>query len=146
MKLHELSPNEGARHARKRVGRGVGSGHGKTACRGSKGQNARSGGGARPGYEGGQMPIHRRLPKRGFKNPFKRRVAVVNVRDLARLEGESVVDAMVLARAGMLKGVHDAVKLLGAGEIQRAVTVKLDMVSGSARAKIEAAGGKVEEI
>lgn len=146
MKLHELSPNEGARHARKRVGRGVGSGHGKTACRGSKGQNARSGGGARPGYEGGQMPIHRRLPKRGFKNPFKRRVAVVNVRDLARLEGESVVDAMVLARAGMLKGVHDAVKLLGAGEIQWAVTVKLDMVSGSARAKIEAAGGKVEEI
>ena len=144
MKLHELSPAPGARKGRKRLGRGVGSGWGKTAGRGSKGHNSRSGGGVRPGFEGGQMPIHRRLPKRGFTNIFKKQIAIVNLRDLARFESGSVVDTAALARCGLIKGRWDGVKLLGHGELNVPLTVKVNGVSQVAREKIEAAGGTVE--
>lgn len=144
MRLNDLAPPPGARKARKRIGRGVGSGWGKTAGRGSKGQNSRSGGGVRPGYEGGQMPIHRRLPKRGFTNVFKKTYAVVNIRDLAKMEHGSVVDEAALVRAGLVKGRRDGVKLLGQGDIIIPLTLKVDLVSRSARQKIESAGGTVE--
>jgi large subunit ribosomal protein L15 len=144
MRLNDLAPPPGARKARKRIGRGVGSGWGKTAGRGSKGQNSRSGGGVRPGYEGGQMPIHRRLPKRGFTNVFKKTYAVVNIRDLAKMEHGSVVDEAALVRAGLVKGRRDGVKLLGQGDINFPLTLKVDLVSRSARQKIESAGGTVE--
>ncbi len=144
MRLNDLAPAPGARKDRKRVGRGVGSGWGKTAGRGSKGQNSRSGGGVRPGYEGGQMPIHRRLPKRGFKNIFKKIYAIVNIRDLARFESGSVVDEAALVRAGLVKGKRDGIKLLGQGEINMPLTVKIHTVSRSAQNKIESAGGTVE--
>jgi len=146
MKLHELKPAAGSTKDRKRIGRGVGSGWGKTAGRGSKGQNARSGGGVRPGYEGGQMPIHRRLPKRGFTNIFKKIMAVVNVNDLSRFESGAVVDEATLVRSGLVKGRMDGIKLLGQGEIDIALTVKINAFSRSAKAKIEAAGGTVEVI
>ena len=144
MKLHELSPAPGAHKGRKRLGRGVGSGWGKTAGRGSKGHNSRSGGGVRPGFEGGQMPIHRRLPKRGFTNIFKKQIAIVNLRDLVRFEGGSVVDTAALVRCGLIKGRWDGVKLLGQGELNVPLTVKVNGVSQVAREKIEAAGGTVE--
>ena len=144
MKLNELSPPAGSRKARKRLGRGVGSGTGKTAGRGTKGQNSRSGGGVRPGYEGGQMPIHRRLPKRGFTNIFKKQFAVVNIRDLSGFESGSVVDEAALVRQGLVKGRRDGIKLLGNGDIDFPLTVKLDRISKSAKDKIESAGGKVE--
>jgi len=144
MKLNELSPAGGSSKTAKRRGRGVGSGNGKTAGRGSKGYNSRSGGGVRPGFEGGQMPLQRRLPKRGFTNDFKKSVAVVNIRDLAKFDTGSVVDAAALAAAGLVKGRRDAVKLLGHGEIKYALDVKVNSVSRSAKEKIEAAGGKVE--
>jgi large subunit ribosomal protein L15 len=144
MRLNDLAPAPGARKTRKRIGRGVGSGWGKTAGRGSKGQNSRSGGGVRPGYEGGQMPIHRRLPKRGFTNIFKKTYAVINIRDLAKMESGSIVDEAVLVRAGLVKGRRDGVKLLGQGEIDIPLTVKIDLASQSARQKIESAGGTVE--
>ena len=144
MRLNDLAPPPGARKARKRIGRGVGSGWGKTAGRGSKGQNSRSGGGVRPGYEGGQMPIHRRLPKRGFTNVFKKTYALVNIRDLAKMEHGSVVDEAALVRAGLVKGRRDGVKLLGQGDINISLTVKVDLVSRRARQKIESAGGTVE--
>ena len=144
MRLNDLSPAAGSRQTRKRIGRGVGSGWGKTAGRGSKGQNCRSGGGVRPGYEGGQMPIHRRLPKRGFKNIFKKIYAIVNIRDLEKFESGSVVDEAALVREGLVKGKRDGIKLLGQGEIDMPLTVKIHMISRSARAKIESAGGKVE--
>jgi len=144
MRLNDLAPAPGAHKSRKRIGRGVGSGWGKTAGRGSKGQNSRSGGGVRPGYEGGQMPIHRRLPKRGFTNIFKKTYAVINIRDLAKMESGSVVDEAVLVRAGLVKGQRDGVKLLGQGDIDIPLTVKIDLVSQSARQKIESAGGTVE--
>jgi large subunit ribosomal protein L15 len=144
MRLNDLAPAPGARKSRKRIGRGVGSGWGKTAGRGSKGQNSRSGGGVRPGYEGGQMPIHRRLPKRGFTNIFKKTYAVINIRDLAKMESGSIVDEAVLVRAGLVKGRRDGVKLLGQGEIDIPLTVKIHLVSQSARQKIESAGGTVE--
>jgi large subunit ribosomal protein L15 len=146
MKLHELKPAKGATKDRKRKGRGVGSGGGKTAGRGSKGQKARSGAGIRPGWEGGQMPLHRRLPKRGFTNIFKKDFAVINVRDLQRFESGTLVDRAALVRSGLLKGNYDGVKLLGEGEIGIALTIKLDAVSRSALGKIEAAGGSVEII
>ena len=146
MKLHELSPPEGARRPRKRIGRGVGSGAGKTAGRGSKGQNSRSGGGVRPGFEGGQMPLHRRLPKRGFTNIFKKRIAAVNIRDLNRFESGSVVDEAALMRAGLVKGKNDGVKLLANGQIDHPLTVRLSGMSKGAKAKVEAAGGSVEVI
>ncbi len=146
MKLHELKPAKGADKARKRLGRGVASGTGKTAGRGTKGHNSRSGGGVRPGYEGGQMPLHRRLPKRGFTNIFKKQIAVINITDLAGFEAGDVVDEAALVRSGLVKGRRDGIKLLGQGEISNALTVKINAVSRNAKAKIEAAGGSVEEI
>ena len=146
MKLHELKPAKGSTHKPKRVGRGVGSGWGKTAGRGNKGLKARSGGGVRPGFEGGQMPLHRRLPKRGFTNIFKKVMAVVNVSDLSRFEQGAVVDEAALVRSGLVKGKNDGIKLLGRGDIDISLTVKLNAVSRSAKAKIEAAGGTVEVI
>ncbi len=143
MQLNELKPVPGSRRQRKRLGRGVGSGTGKTAGRGTKGNNSRSGGGVRPGYEGGQMPIHRRLPKRGFKNIFKKIIAVVNIGDLKRFESGQTVDEAALRKMGLVKGRCDAVKLLANGDIDRPLTVQLEMASASAREKIMAAGGKV---
>lgn len=146
MKLNELSPAKGSRSARKRLGRGVGSGSGKTAGRGSKGHNSRSGGGVRPGFEGGQMPIHRRLPKRGFTNIFKKEIAVLNICDLNRFETGSVVDEAAVVRSGLVKGRWDGIKLLGKGDIEYPLTIRLNAVSKSARAKIETSGGSVEVI
>ncbi|VFQ43439.1 50S ribosomal protein L15 [Desulfoluna butyratoxydans] len=144
MKLNELSPAEGSVKARKRIGRGVGSGWGKTAGRGTKGFKSRSGGNVRPGFEGGQMPIHRRLPKRGFTNIFKKEFAILNVKDLARFEEGQVVDEAALVAAGLVKGRRDGIKILGNGEITMKLTIKECQVSKSAREKIEAAGGTVE--
>ena len=144
MKLNELLPPDGSRGTRKRVGRGVGSGKGKTAGRGTKGHNSRSGGGVRPGFEGGQMPLHRRLPKGGFTNIFKKKIAVINIRDLARFESGSIVDETSLLRAGLVKGRRDGIKLLGKGEITIPLTIKVNEVSKNAREKIIAAGGNIE--
>jgi large subunit ribosomal protein L15 len=146
MRLNDLAPEKGQRKKRKRVGRGVASGTGKTAGRGNKGQNARSGGGVRPGYEGGQMPIHRRLPKRGFKNPFKKIFAIVNVQDLNRFEADSVIDEVAFIKSGLVKGDRDGIKILGNGDVKVPVTVRINKISASARQKIEAAGGKIEVI
>jgi large subunit ribosomal protein L15 len=126
------------------LGRGVGSGQGKTAGRGTKGQNSRSGGGVRPGFEGGQMPLHRRLPKRGFTNIFKKKIAVINIHDLAKFESGSIVDEAALVRMGLLKGQRDGIKLLGQGEIKIPLTVKVNRVSKGAKEKIIAAGGNIE--
>ena len=144
MKLQDLKPAEGSTQPAYRKGRGAGSGNGKTAGRGHKGQWARSGGGVRPGFEGGQMPLARRLPKRGFHNIFGTENAVVNVSDLNRFEDGAVVTVADLVAAGLVKKTLDGVKVLGNGEITKKVTVKVDKVSASAKAKIEAAGGKVE--
>lgn len=144
MRLNDLSPAEGARKKRKRVGRGPGSGHGKTACKGNKGQNARSGGGVKPGFEGGQMPLQRRLPKRGFKNPFRMVYQVVNVRDLGRFEGGSVVESSHLEQVGLIRCDKSPVKLLGEGEISSAVTIRVNRASRSAIEKVRSAGGSVE--
>ena len=144
MKIHELSPARGGRKAGKRVARGPGSGHGKTACRGHKGQKSRSGGGPRPGFEGGQMPLQRRLPKRGFSNPFRKRFSVVNVKDLDRFEPNAQVDAEALKASGLVKRVEDGVKLLGNGEISHPLQIKVHRVSRTARQKVEAAGGTVD--
>ncbi len=146
MKLYELAPPSKSRKVSRRLGRGVGSGSGKTAGRGTKGYNSRSGGGVRPGYEGGQMPIHRRLPKRGFANIFRKKIAVINIRDLLAFKSASLVDEAALVKAGLIKGKKDGIKLLGQGEISVALNVKLNHVSPKARAKIEAAGGSVEVV
>ncbi len=146
MKLNELSPPEGSKKARKRLGRGVGSGTGKTAGRGTKGHNSRSGGGVRPGFEGGQMPIHRRLPKRGFTNIFKKTFAIINVRDLKRFEEDTMIDEALLKREGLVKGKRHGIKLLGEGNINYPLNIRLDKVSAGARTKIEAAGGKIEDM
>lgn len=144
MKLHELAPAEGSRKNRKRVGRGPGSGMGKTSTRGHKGHNARSGGGVRPGFEGGQMPIHRRLPKRGFTNIFKKKIVVLNLRDLDRLDADTVIDDALLRENGLVTGQNDGIKVLGTGEVTKPLSLKGCLVSKSARDKIEAAGGKIE--
>nr|PZN73614.1 MAG: 50S ribosomal protein L15 [Bacillota bacterium] len=147
MRLHELAPNPGARRERKRVGRGIGSGLGKTSGRGHKGQNARSGGGVRPGFEGGQMPLLRRLPKRGFSNaPFKVRYEVVNVEALNRFDDGTVVTPELLEETRVCKNATKGVKVLGTGELTKKLTVRAHAVSASARQKIEAAGGRVEVI
>ncbi len=146
MKIHDLSPVEGARKKRKRVGRGPGSGHGKTSCKGHKGQKARSGGGPAPGFEGGQMPLHRRLPKRGFTNIFRREYATVNLKDLERFEANTTVDLQAFKEAGLVKKVKNGVKLLGDGDITKPLTVKVHKASISAIQKIESAGGRVELI
>ncbi len=147
MRLDDLSPAPGAKKRRKRVGRGLGSGHGKTATKGSKGHKARSGGGKTGGFEGGQMPLYRRLPKRGFfPRGGKTEYAVVNLKSLAALTaGDVVVDPDALVQAGLIKKSDRAlVKLLGDGDVDRALTVKLHAVSESAKAKIEAKGGRIE--
>lgn len=146
MKLYDLHPAEGSRTAPKRVGRGAGSGLGKTSGRGHKGQKARSGGGVRPGFEGGQMPLIRRIPKRGFYNPFSKQYAIVNVEDLAAFQAGSVVDFAALKAAGLVNKEFDGLKVLGNGELTVALTVKANKFTQSAREKIEAAGGKAEEI
>lgn len=146
MKLNELSPPRRARKSVKRFGRGPGSGHGKTAGRGTKGQKSRSGSTTRPGYEGGQMPLQRRLPKRGFTNIFKKQYAVVNIRDLGHFEKDMVVDEATLAAAGLMNRKPDGVKLLGHGAIDYPLVVRVNRCSRSAQVKIEAAGGQVELI
>lgn len=146
MKLHELSPAPGSKQKRTRVGRGLGSGLGKTAGKGHKGQNARAGGGVRPGFEGGQMPIYRRLPKRGFYNKFGKEYAEVNVDQLNRFDNGTVIDPVVLIDAGVLKNVHDGVRILGNGVLEKSLTVKANGFTKSAIEKIQAAGGKVEVI
>lgn len=146
MKLNELKPAAGSRKDEVRVGRGTGSGRGKTSCRGHKGQNARSGGGVRPGFEGGQMPIYRRLPKRGFKNIWAKQYAEVNVETLNRFDDGSEVDAVALVESGILKNVYDGIRILGSGELSKKLTVRAQGFTKSAVAKIEAAGGKTEVI
>ena len=144
MKLHDLKPAEGATTARKRLGRGVGSGLGKTSGKGHKGAKARSGGGKRPGFEGGQMPLTMRLPKRGFTNKWRVEFATVNVDRLNIFEDGAVVSPVELIQAGILKNVQDGVKILGNGEITKKLTVQANKFTASAKEKIEAAGGKVE--
>lgn len=146
MKLHELSPAPGSAKKAYRVGRGAGSGNGKTAGKGHKGQNARSGGGVRPGFEGGQMPLQRRLPKRGFVNIFRTVYAEVNVCELERFEDGTVIDHAMLHEAGLARKNCDGVKILGRGEITKKLTVKAAKFSASAKQKIEAAGGKAEVV
>lgn len=147
MKLHELKYNEGAVKARKRVGRGPSSGTGKTSGRGEKGQNARSGGGVRPGFEGGQIPLYRRLPKRGFSNAdFKIRYATINVSDLNRFDDETVVSPELLKEIGMIKNQLNGVKVLGNGVLEKKLTVRANKFSETAKKAIEAAGGKAEVI
>jgi large subunit ribosomal protein L15 len=146
MKLHELKAVDGARHSRKRVGRGTGSGHGKTSCRGHKGQNSRSGGGVRPGFEGGQTPLFKRLPKRGFTNVNRKEYAVVNVEDLNVFEKDSVVTIENLQEKGLVKKVYNGVKVLGDGKLEVALTVKANKFSKAAEAAITSAGGTIEVI
>ena len=144
MQLHDLAPAPGSRKQRKKVGRGPGSGMGKTSTRGHKGLKARSGGSVRPGFEGGQMPIYRRLPKRGFFNIFKTNNAVLNVIDLDRFEDGATIDIDALREAGMVKGRRDGVKILGMGEITKKFFLKNIIVSKTAKEKIESTGGSIE--
>ena len=147
MKLHELSPMEGSTKERFRKGRGAGSGNGKTAGKGHKGQNARSGGGVRPGFEGGQLPLYRKLPKRGFNNfRFAKQYTVVNVQSLNKFNDGDVVDSAALLNAGIVSTVLDGVKVLGEGELTKKLTVKAAVFSASAKEKIEAVGGKTEVV
>ena len=144
MRLDELSPAAGSRKTRKRLGRGVGSGSGKTAGRGTKGHKSRSGGGVSPGFEGGQMPLHRRLPKRGFSNIFKKDFAIINIRDLAKFEKGSIVDETALIQSRLIRGRRDGIKLLGQGEIEHPLTLKVNKASKAAIGKVTRVGGKVE--
>ena len=146
MKLNELSPAVGSAKDAYRRGRGPGSGNGKTAGKGHKGQNARSGGGVRPGFEGGQLPLYRKLPKRGFKNRFAVNYAIVNVSDLNRFEDGAVVDMEALLAAKLVRKELDGLKVLGGGELTKKLTVKATVFSATAKEKIEAAGGKTEEV
>jgi large subunit ribosomal protein L15 len=146
MKLHELKPVEGARHAKKRVGRGTGSGTGKTSGRGHKGQNSRSGGGVRPNFEGGQTPLFKRLPKRGFTNVNRKEYAIVNVGDLNTFRAGSIVTLEALQKKGLVKKVYDGLKILGEGKLEKVLTVKANKFSKSAEKSILDAGGKLEVI
>jgi large subunit ribosomal protein L15 len=146
MKLHELSPAVGSTKEAKRIGRGHGSGNSKTAGKGHKGQKARAGRGIRAGFEGGQMPLQRRVPKRGFNNIFATKFAIVNVSDLEVFEAGAVIDTATLQEKGLVKKAYDGVKVLGNGNLSKAVTVKASAFSESAKSKIEAAGGKAEVI
>jgi len=148
MDLSQLTPPEGSRKKKKRVGRGIGSGHGGTSCKGHKGQNARSGGGVRDGFEGGQMPLTRRLPKRGFRSKLKlcKNIVTLNVEKLNGFETGMIIDVEQLKENRLIKKSADVVKILGAGEIDHPLTVKIAMVSSGAKAKIEAAGGSVIEV
>ena len=146
MNLSSLKPPEGSRKKRKRVGRGTGSGHGKTSCRGSKGQNSRSGGRAKPGFEGGQMPLLRRLPKRGFCNIFRKDIIAVNIEQLSKFPEGSVIDSNTLISSGIIKKKGDGIKILGKGSIDYPLLLKVDRISRAAREKIESAGGSIEVI
>lgn len=146
MNLHELAPAKGAKKKRKRIGRGPGSGHGKTATKGHKGLLARSGGGKGPGFEGGQMPLIRRVPKYGFRNPFRKEYAIVNVQSLADLAAAGTITPQTLVDAGLVKRVTLPIKVLGNGELNKAIVVQAHKFSKSAEAKIQAAGGSVEVI
>ncbi|MBQ4568540.1 MAG: 50S ribosomal protein L15 [Ruminococcus sp.] len=146
MRLHDLSPVEGSRKEAKRIGRGHGSGQGKTAGKGHKGQKARAGRGMRIGFEGGQMPLQRRVPKRGFNNIFAKNIVSVNVGTLEKFDNGTVVDVQALVAAGIVKNSFDGVKILGNGNLTKKLTVKVSAYSESAKAKIEAAGGKAEVI
>ena len=146
MRLDELKPTEGSKFETKRVGRGIGSGTGKTSGKGHKGQNARSGGGVRPGFEGGQMPLYRRLPKRGFTNIFAKQYVTINVEVLERFEDGTEVTAEVLKEAGVISKVLDGVKILGRGELTKKLNVKVANYTASAKEKIEKVGGKAEVI
>ncbi|HEY6137491.1 MAG TPA: 50S ribosomal protein L15 [Thermoanaerobaculia bacterium] len=145
MELSNLKPKKGARHAKKRVGRGPGSGHGKTSSRGEKGQKSRSGYSSMLGFEGGQMPLHRRLPKRGFTNIFKKEYATVNVAELDRFDDGATVDEAALREARLVKGRNDGIKILGDGKLSKKLTVVATKFSASARKQIEAAGGTCQE-
>lgn len=146
MRLHELKKAEGSSKNRKRIGRGSASGQGTTSGRGMNGQNSRSGGGVRLGFEGGQMPLYRRIPKRGFNNPFSKEYAEINIKDLNRFEEGTVVDTELLIQSGMVKKIADGVKVLGNGDIDKKLTVRAAKFSASAAEKIEKAGGKAEVI
>ena len=146
MRLSELQPSPGSKHSKKRIGRGPGSGWGKTAARGHKGQNSRAGGPKGPGFEGGQMPLTRRIPKRGFTNIFRQPWAIVNLRDLNRFPADSVVDEAALKEAGLVETKSKRIKLLAQGEITVALTVKVQGASAQAKARLEAAGGRVEVV
>ena len=146
MKLHELHPAEGSTTAQKRLGRGTGSGLGKTSGKGHKGAKARSGGGKRPGFEGGQMPLVRRLPKRGFFNPFRTEYVAVNVSRLDVFEDGATVSPVELIQMGIIKKIEDGVKIMGSGELTRKLTVQANKFTATAKEKIEAAGGKAEVI
>lgn len=146
MELNNLKPKKGARHAKRRVGRGPGSGHGKTSGRGEKGQKSRSGFSRMRGFEGGQMPLHRRLPKRGFTNIFKKEFAVINLADLERFDNGATVDESALREAGLIKGRNDGVKVLGNGNLTKKLTIHAVKFSETARKHIEAAGGTCQEI
>ena len=146
MKLHELSPAEGSVKSAWRKGRGAGSGNGKTAGKGHKGQNARSGGGVRPGFEGGQIPLYRKLPKRGFHNKFAKNYAIVNVSALNVFEDGATVNLAALMEKGIIRNAYDGLKVLGNGEIAKKLTVEASVFSATAKEKIEAAGGKTEVI
>lgn len=146
MKLYELAPAAGSRKEAFRKGRGIGSGNGKTAGKGHKGQNARSGGGVRPGFEGGQMPLARRIPKRGFVNIFGKTYANVNIEALNNFDDGAVIDTEALIKAGLIKKTLDGVKILGNGDLKKKLTVKANAFSAAAKQKIEAAGGKAEVI
>ena len=146
MKLHELQPLAGSKTRPRRVGRGIGSGLGKTSGRGHKGAKARSGGGKRPGFEGGQMPLMRRIPKSGFKNVFRKEYAIVNVGSLEQFDDGATVTIETLRSAGLVNNLRDGVKVLGTGELTKKLTVQVNRFTGSAREKIEQAGGKAEEV
>ena len=146
MKLEDLQPAAGSKRKDKRVGRGVGSGHGKTSCKGHKGQKARSGGTKGPAFEGGQMPLQRRLPKRGFKNHFSVEFAIINLKDINTLKDMDIITPEALLEKGVIKNLKSGLKVLGEGEIQRPVTIKADAFSASALTKIAAAGGKAEVV
>lgn len=146
MKLHELAPAPGSKKVRTRVGRGLGSGLGKTSGKGHKGQKARAGGGVRPGFEGGQKPLYLRLPKRGFTNIFAKEYSEINVAELNRFDNGAVVDLEALVEAGVVKKVRDGLRILGNGELTKALTVKANGFTKSAAEKIQAAGGTVEVI
>lgn len=146
MKLHEIKPSPGANKKAKRVGRGPGSGRGKTSTRGHKGQKARSGGGTRLGFEGGQMPLYRRIPKRGFTNIFKKEYTIVNVKDLNVFVDGTEVTPEILKEKGLIKSLKNEVKILGDGQLEKVLTVKAHKISKQATEKITAQGGKVEVI
>ena len=146
MKIEDLKPAPGSRKRNKRVGRGIGSGHGKTSCKGHKGQKARSGGTKGPGFEGGQMPLQRRIPKRGFKNRFAIEYAIINLKDIVKIQDTDIITPEILIEKGIIKDLKNGIKVLGNGDIQRPLTIKAHAFSASAISKISAAGGKAEVV